>query len=368
MLDARDGRTIARAPGGQISADGTVAAHSRARADGTRSTVVTTDAKTGERVWSATVDGAQQVRLVGHAGQAVVVSPPSPSADNPYRPEPRTQSTFSVVRADGHTSYSLWGNYEPEALSTDGQSLFLIKYTPPTDPQSYQVRRMDLSTGEVLEVYTPDEELQQEMGGTARTQIASIDGRRLYTLYTLQGADGTTEAFVHVLSLDELWAHCIHLPEPFTGSAQSTGLALSDGGDRLYVVDGAEGQIAEVDTHALRVARTAAGPVVSGPERLVADVAEDGRLYVAANRMVDAFDAGSLAITGAYRASGEVTALQALPDGVVRLGVGTQVLVIDTAADATVEAIPAPAGRRVDGFGTAPAPLPEERQALDCAC
>ena len=339
--------------------------------DGRTTQITATSATTGGPVWSTQLKGPHHVRLVGHGGRVVVAAPGKKSVVNLYAPPSRTQTEFTVVRPKGSKTYSLWGNFEPEALSFDGRSLFLIKYTPPLDPQSYQVRRMDLTSGEVVDVYTPDEELQQEMGGSARTQIASADGRRLYTLYTLQHGDGTADTFIHVLSLDGLWAHCIHLPGEFTGAARSTALALSPSGSRLYVVDGLAGRAVAIDTRSLEVGTSSLAPQVTEQQPVFA-AADGPSVYVAANDQVHTLAGETLRMSDPYPVAGRITALHLSGPGVINLGVqdgGERRLdTVDVRTKRVVDTQPSPLREPITGFGTTSPPLPLPRQKLLCAC
>lgn len=371
ILDQTDGATIANVPAGQISPDGSAIASASVGSSGRMTEVVATSAVTGRPLWSRDISGVNHVRLVGHGGRLIVATPGKKPAGDLYAPASRTQTEFTVVRPRGSEKYSLWGNFEPEAVSLDGRSLFLVKYTPPMDPDSYQVRRLDLTTGEVVDVFTPDEELQQEMGGSARTHIASTDGRRLYTLYTLQHDDGTASAFVHVLSLDGIWAHCVDLPEDFTGAARSTALALSPAGDRLYVVDGIAGRVADVDTQSLRVTRTLSAPTVAEQEPVFA-AADGSNVYVAAAGRVYTLAGEAGLMSDAYTASAHITALHAIRPGVVHLGVreGSEKRLdtVDLESKSVTETRPSPGSAAITGFGTTPAMLPIQRQDLQCAC
>ena len=86
------------------------------------------------------------------------------------------------------------------------------------------------------------------------------DGRRLYTLYTRDAtATEPAESFVHVLDLERERATCIDLPAEFASSPVGA-VAVSPSGTRLYVVAPAAGALAEIDTAALRITRTAQLP------------------------------------------------------------------------------------------------------------
>ncbi|MGH2684924.1 MAG: hypothetical protein ACRDJP_05585, partial [Actinomycetota bacterium] len=146
--------------------------------------IVAIDPLSGAELWSRDVPGNNlEVKVASE--QARLVALGRSRGDSGY-PQGRSSTTLTIVRGDSPEieTIHLEGNYEPEAFSTDGRSLFVVEYLPPERPTRYQVRRLDLPTEEVVGVYTPDADLQEAMQGTARIQAASRDGRRLYTLYT----------------------------------------------------------------------------------------------------------------------------------------------------------------------------------------
>ena len=135
-----------------------------------------------------------------------------------------------------------------------------------------------------------EDELQEPMRGTARAQTMAPDGRRLYTLYTRDAtATEPAESFVHVLDLERERATCIDLPAEFASSPVGA-VAVSPSGTRLYVVAPAAGALAEIDTAALRVTRTAHLPEPSTETMVRATVAGSTKLYVALAGEVTAVD------------------------------------------------------------------------------
>jgi hypothetical protein len=245
------------------------------------------------------------------------------------------------------------GNYEPEAFSTDGQSLFVIKYIPARAPTSYQVRRLDLDTRRVEGVFTPDAHLQRAMGGTARIQAASPDGRRLYTLYTLDHEDGRQYAFIHVLSLDQLWAHCIDLPGEFATSPEAaTALTVSPDGTRLYVANHAEAAVAQIDTSKLEVVRTETIHFGFGGGRAYAAHDSGSKLYLASGRRVARVDTTSLTEERSWLMKEKFRGLQAARD-TKRLYVALRdrVAILRAATGEGIDTIDPPGVRRIDRFG-----------------
>lgn len=175
-------------------------------------------------------------------------------------------------------------------FSTDESTLFLLEFFPPTSPDRYFVRQLDLDTREVSEVTTPDQELgielNPEMRGHARAQAMAPDGSFLFSLYTISAGEAPVHdpaapnddrwAFVHTLNLKEKWSHCIFLPVPFGTSAESAlSLGMSEDGNDLFVIDAGTEHVARIDARNLYIDRVEkipglasneARPVAVGPE------------------------------------------------------------------------------------------------------
>jgi hypothetical protein len=385
VIDPSTGSVAATSIGGRVSPDGTAAVGALLATTGD-TTVNAMRLSDGTHLWSRVLPGQMAVRLVSPGGERAVLAP-GLGADQggavSYTPRAQRHTTLVVASATQARTYRLDGNFEPEALSSDGNSLFVIKFTPPMAPNQYQVRRLDLATGEVHDVYTPDEELQQSMGGRARTQAASSDGRRLYTLYRSRSADGGKDVFIHVLSLDELWAHCIHLPDGFSGKPGKTALAVSPDSTRLYVADSMAGRIAEIDTTALSVEKDVAAevPPPAGYGSISATVTDDGGLVVGGYRTVRRFATQQRATMGiagptpsgwatemTFTAPGEIVAVNAAGSGQVHVALTRRVLLIDSRDGTTLTSLAIPGRGPIAGIGVSPDALPDPRQGLSCAC
>ena len=327
--------------------------------------VVALDPASGTELWSRAVTGRLQVELVSKGGDLVALSP----VREPHYSYGRARTTLVVVgeAASGPQTVTLDGNFEPEAFSTDGKSLFVIEYLPARNPQSYRVRRLDLVTEEVVGVYTVDAELQRAMGGTARVQAASPDGKRLYTLYTLRGDNDVRYAFIHVLSLDELWAHCIDLPAEFAASPErATALTVGAGGERLYVANTAMGIVAEIDTEELRVIETGGIDLVPGGDAHAA-LGSDGMLYFASGPRLVAVDAAELEQRGAWLLPQKIQGIQVARDPTrVYLGLRDRVAILDSVT-AKLRTIDPPGVKRIVRFGPVGRSL-DEPPEITCAC
>jgi DNA-binding beta-propeller fold protein YncE len=302
----------------------------RAEESGGTTVVEMLDPKSGEVLATTQVGGKLEIRAVSPLGDVIALMAPRPASTDLYVPEPREYTAINVVWSEGREprNYTLKGNFEPETFSTDGTTLFMLEFYPPTDPDRYFVRQLDLESGGVTEVITPDQgagiELNPEMRGHARAQVMAPDGSFLFSLYTIESdetpvhdpADPHTDrwAFVHTLNLREKWSHCIFLPVPFgTGAESAMSLAISGDGKHLFVLDAATQNVARIDARKLRVDTTeeipglystVARPIAVGPEivyiGLGDSVLEMGRETLIPNAafVVSASGSGSLPIKG----------------------------------------------------------------------
>jgi hypothetical protein len=302
----------------------------RAEESGENTVIEMLDPKSGEILATTQVGGKLEIRAVSPLGDVVALMTPRLGSTDLYVPEPREYTAINVVWSEGPEprNYTLKGNFEPETFSTDGKTLFMLEFYPPTDPDRYFVRQLDLESGGVTEVITPDQgkgiELNPEMRGHARAQVMAPDGSFLFSLYTIESGEAPVHdpedpntdrwAFVHTLNLREKWSHCIFLPVPFgTGAESAMSLAISGDGKHLFVVDAATENVARIDARKLRVDTTeeipglystVARPIAVGPEivyiGLGDSVLEMGRETLIPNAafVVSASGSGSLPIKG----------------------------------------------------------------------
>ncbi len=229
------------------------------------SSLVALDPGTGRERAEMRVPGGLAARLASFDGTAVaLISGPSHAA--PYRPSKRSSTRLVVARPHRrlYRTYRLDGNFEPEAFSTDERELFLIEYLDLGEPPRYRVRVLNLERGTMAPVGRLTKFAPSSMRGSGRVQAYSPHGDVLYTLYTKQPPNyahqhpgevhdkGMVHAFIHVLNLEEGWAHCVDLPMPFGMGEEPAGmLAVSADGFRAYAGDGE--RVAIVDTVSLEV-------------------------------------------------------------------------------------------------------------------
>ena len=323
------------------------------------------DPETGRILWERTVGGRMKVKVVSADGNLVALAPEN---ERHYLSGRRSTELLII---DGRTeetrTITVSENLEPEAFATDGESLFVLVYTPSRAPRNYQVRRLDLATEELMEVYTPDAHLQERMRGTARIQAMSPDGSRLYTLYTT-GFGKNAHSFIHTLDLDELWAHCITLPDEFRRANESTtGITVSADGKRLFVADTIGDAVAEIDTQALKVTNTEGLDLGNGWPTYVM-TPPSGGLYVASGARLTSVSLDGLTQPETWTLRQRITGLQ-YGDGGEKLYVGLRrtVDVFDTTTGAEISNLDPPGVGRIGLMGRGSRTL-GDYNTLKCAC
>ncbi len=152
---------------------------------------------------------------------------------------------------------ALRGAFFFDAISPDGETVYLIQVASPRNVWHYSVRAYDLRherllPGAVVDKTEPDE----RMAGMPMARATSNDGVWAYTLYSKPSG----RYFVHALNTQAGVARCIDLPRL---SSQNMPQLSIDGG-RLDVVS--EGQaLAAVDRTSFAVTRSAAPAAQSAP-------------------------------------------------------------------------------------------------------
>lgn len=326
---------------------------------------------TAEILSTIRIPGELAIRVVSDHGGKVALMAPLPAHASPWTPRPHAFTDIVVADPIGvqpPMRFHLKGNFEPEAFSSDGRSLFMIRYLPPTDPVAYQVASLDLVEGKVLPVFGRQKAPVETMRGTRLQQISSPDGTRLYTLYTsqppayaeghdaVQARAGHPVAFIHTLALDGGWAICIGLPKPlWGGDPASEAMAVSPDGGSLYVADTARGVVAEVDTANLKVVRTRTMPVahVAGTSPRAA-VSPDGlELFVADGASLMVVDTDTLQTRFVSRVAGPVSGLAFGADGsILYLRVPNEVEVVSASSRRHIRMIAAPGPDGVEALET----------------
>ena len=177
---------------------------------------------------------------------------------------PRERTELRVLRIGERGFHDpdrvvLDGDFSFDALSPDGGTAYLVEYTNRRDPQDYQVRALDLASGELDPKPILDtEEEPGEMRGYPMTRATAPDGTWEYTLY--DGGGG--EPFIHALDVEHGRTVCIDLPQLDANDAYGAGLAFGEAGS-LVVSIGANRRhpaqdVAVVDTGDFSVSAPAA--------------------------------------------------------------------------------------------------------------
>lgn len=303
-VDPDTGAVAYESPTAVASPDETVVAQSTTAGDRTR--VALLDASGAEQD-AIEVEGPMEVRVVGDDGRVVLVP------DDGMRPvyaQPTVATSIVVADPAAGTQrrYEVEGSVQPEALSPDGNSLYVLSYFPPRNPVEYQVNRLDLASGELSGVYDRDGGPRQDrMAAYATSQVWSPDGSALYTLYTSTEADPTS--WVHVLDVEDGWAHCLDVPEAL-GTTGATAMTVSPDGDRLWAVD-TSGRAVLVDTRALAVLAT--GSFEAEPEYGISAATDGDRLFVGSDEEVTVLDGATLAEQDVWETAREIVALRLRP-------------------------------------------------------
>lgn len=361
-VDPTTGTTSFSAPRGVASGDWSQLVSTQSARK--RTLVRRVDAITGDIVGETTLPGNLDTRVVSYHGDLVALSPdPGPGADG--KQPGRTETRLVVLETySGHErAFQVHGNIEPEAFSSDGESLFVVQYFPPLLPDRYQVRLLDLRTGDLSDVPSPDGASQGQMPGIARTHVMAPDGSRLYTLYTSE-EDGARYSFVHVLDLEEKWAHCVDLPLDLGDKPETLAIGISPNGSTVYVADAAAGRLAEISTTNLAVTRTARLPYRDATARPSVSTTL-ARVYVAMGDKIIALDARTLESDFSTALTEDARSILATPTdpGLLYVAQRRSVVSLDGDTGQPVSSFPA-AKPQLGGAGY---PLPSG-DTIKCAC
>ena len=125
---------------------------------------------------------------------------------------PRTESRFMFLDARTlkmRDAIDLKGDFEFDALSPNGNRLYLIQHTNVLDQVHYVVRAYDIPSNTLLPGRVADRTQKSWiMQGYPISRATSADGRWVYTLY----GNPRGFPFVHALDTVRGVAHCIGLP------------------------------------------------------------------------------------------------------------------------------------------------------------
>ncbi|MFL5870411.1 MAG: hypothetical protein ACJ75R_04975 [Solirubrobacterales bacterium] len=156
--------------------------------------------------------------------------------------------------------FTLPGRFGFDAISPDGERIYLVEYKDPRDPFDYAIRALDVDSGrldprEVIDPSEPDE----QMAGQPVARRMSPDGRWAYTLYA-----GGKEAFIHALDTERSTAVCVDLDQFSPGDAYGLKLGV-DPRSGAVIVRQQNVPVASVDPASFDVTDIRARPTGLGP-------------------------------------------------------------------------------------------------------
>ena len=136
----------------------------------------------------------------------------------------------------------LIGQFEFDALTDDGQSLYLIEALQ--EQSHYYVRLFDVVSHTLRpQVVVDKAEPKEAMAGIRGDSLAQPAGDYVFTVY----ARTDNVPFIHALPLGQPFAYCIDLPSNGVNDVEQQfhwSLAASPDGYRLYAVNGSLGSVA----------------------------------------------------------------------------------------------------------------------------
>jgi hypothetical protein len=253
-----DGLPIPRVnakPGGVATRDGRV--HYVTGSSGGRTVVARVNWATGETTAWNRLPGRFSIPAV-----AVDGSPGGLSANGrvlalikPRRTFPQSSTQLVVLdarRLEVRRRIHLQGDFSFDAISPDGNRIYLIQYLSRRDPtryavRAYNVRAAKLVAKPIIDPTEPDE----QMRGYPLTRVASPDGRWQYTLYS-----GGDRPFVHALDTRRATARCIDLPHTI-GNVYRDELRIDGDGTILSITNRNRGKLATVNASTFKVSTPA---------------------------------------------------------------------------------------------------------------
>jgi hypothetical protein len=328
VVDAGTGDEIAQIPHALAAPDSSTIAAATPEHGSTM--IQTLDAATGATVASSTVNGASRLRAVSPWDGSLALTPVAEAGSDPWAPVPRSRThlTLAVPGEPGATErFTLHGNFEPEAFSNDGESLYMLQYRPAMDPTTYRVTRLYIEDGKVWPVFGRNKQVVENMTATRLQQTLSPTGSTLYTLYTNQPPaylsgrvveEGDEVAFIHTLDLEDGFAVCVELPESFGSlTPEQAAIAAAPVGRSVYAVDARDGRVVVMDRKRLELSADVSVDMTGiGDGPVSARVSADGSaLLIAGSDGIVALDGDTLAPISSVPAPSGVTGMAFSDDG-----------------------------------------------------
>jgi len=220
-----------------------------------RGTVVERIQRAGGRVLSSTfIRGNYTVPAVALDGSASGLSADGSTLAliQPRARFLRARTSFAIIdtsELDLRERITLRGDFSFDAISPDGELLYLVNYLSPRDITRYEVRVYDVDAGRLIpEPIVDPSEPDERMGGLPLARATSPHGRWAYTLYDGAGKD----PFVHALDTVGRTAVCVELRGVDSGQLFDSDFGDAAGGRKLTIERGSS-TLAVIDTESFRV-------------------------------------------------------------------------------------------------------------------
>jgi hypothetical protein len=143
-----------------------------------------------QAVFGAPVATADGLPVLGFEGSTRALGSPSGEVRYVTHPAGRDTRVLGLSR---------------DAISPNGDWIYLVQYTSAVDPTRYRVRALKVQTERLVTHDIVDPRDRAEANPV--TRATSLDGRWAYTLY-----DGAGHPFVHALDTTSQEARCIDVP------------------------------------------------------------------------------------------------------------------------------------------------------------
>lgn len=202
-------------------------------------------------------------------------------------------------------SLALDGHFSFDAISPDGQLMYLVQFESLQNPFDYRVRAYDLAAdefrpGRIVDPEEPDE----QMTGQPIARQTSPDGRWAYTLY-----GGGEETFIHALDTEGATAVCVDLTQFGPNAAYRLGLEVDPATGVITVLE-RDRPAAVVDPRTFEVGAPPAGPAEEIAGAVADGIAEPdgsgGAGWIAAGGGLIALAAGAFLLLRRRRRSGVI--------------------------------------------------------------
>lgn len=209
--------------------------------------------------------------------------------------------------AQTFTTVQLQGDFSFDAISNDGQSLYLIQKMG--DPNHYQVRLYDLASQSLAVQPVADKrEPREPMNGIRGDSLADPSGNYVFTVYARNNGP-----FIHALPLGNPLAWCLDLPAKNASDIEEQfhwSLATKQDGSLVYAVNASSGFITEIAPATLPAIRRSAHVAMNASSGLVGGLVTNA-------------EAKGARIGGAALSSDGRTLFAVADTGIARIDVGT---------------------------------------------